>query len=491
MGFIDNLKRMVTNVLYMDEWFDNARRERLMRNANQRDYYLGAHEQQLATKRNQPDDNLTLNFAGLIVDRGITLLLGQGIEFDLPGDAEDYENPETGEVETVDPDNQRYIDAVWRVNKKDILLQKTAQFGGINGTGYLKIIPEYYPDEEYTSLPRLVALDPLYMTVDTQADDIDVVLSYTNRYNVTTGAGEEARKEVTLRDRVSVDKDGNPTIDALEIYGFMDVWKVQQWRNAADTGGKWAMIDEQLWEYEFPPIIHWQNLPLAGSVYGKSDISEDVLAVQDRINFIASNISKIIRYHSHPKTWGSGFSALGPGAKWGADDMIMVPSESGKIANLEMASDLASSLNYLYFLQRSMFDLSRTTDLASVQDKLGALTNFGLRVLFFDSLAKLESKRELYGEALCELNRRLLVLWAAEGIDTDGGAVVWPEVLPVSESEQTAALQSDMNNGLLSKETAAGIRGYDWQKEQERIAAENEANDSAGARLLAAFERGQ
>jgi hypothetical protein len=269
----------------------------------------------------------------------------------------------------------------------------------------------------------------------------------------------------------------------------MDVWKIQMWRNAANTGGKWILIDEQVWDEDFPPIVHWQNLPLAGSVYGKPDLSEDVIEVQDRINYIASNISKIIRYHAHPKTWGRG-TGVGPGAKWGADDLILLQGD-GQLANLEMQSDLASSQGYLSMLRQAVFDIARSVDLASMQDKLGALTNFGLRVLFYDSLAKLNSKRELYGEALVEVNRRLLVLSELPEIDTDGGVVVWPEPLPTSEAEQITGVQTAINLGLLSKETAAGILGFDWMKEQERIQGEQAGQDSIGVRLLRDFDRGQ
>lgn len=493
MGIFRNIQRFFNNIVLMDEWLDEGRRERLNSYATQRDYYLGNHRPQLRVKANAPDDNLTLNFAGLIVKRGVAMLLGQGLAFDLPGDAVMVVNPETEEEERVDPDNQRYIDAVWAANKKDILLQKTAQFGGINGTCYSKIQPGYHPSEDYPEgLPRLIALDPLYLTIDTDPHDIEAVVRYTNTYATNENGEEVGWKEVIERNLETVDEDGAPTIEAPQIAGFrLAGWFIRMYRNAAMTGGRWELVSEQLWEYEFPPILHWQNLPLAGSVYGESDISDDVLFVQDRINFVASNISKIIRYHAHPKTWGRGVGTGGPKVKWGADELVTFQGDNAMIANLEMQSDLSSSAAFLAFLRQVIFDIARTVDLASMQDKLGALTNFGLRVLFFDSLAKLDSKRELYGEALSEINRRLLVLWDAPDVDTDGGTVVWPEVLPVSESEQVTALQSDINLGILSKETAAGIRGYDWQKEQERIQGEQANEDSVGARLLAAFERGQ
>jgi hypothetical protein len=119
---------------------------------------------------------------------------------------------------------------------------------------------------------------------------------------------------------------------------------------------------------------------------------------------------------------------------------------------------------------------------------LGALTNFGLRVLFYDSIAKLNTKQELYGEALQELNHRLLVV--GEKSPTDGGAVVWPDTLPENETEEVQGLQFDLGAGIVSKQTAARDRGYDWEVEQERMDEERAGEGSLGELFLRQFEQG-
>jgi hypothetical protein len=60
----------------------------------------------------------------------------------------------------------------------------------------------------------------------------------------------------------------------------------------------------------------------------------------------------------------------------------------------------------LLSLKQGMMDITQTVDITSLQDKIGALTNFGLKVLYQDALAKLGVKRELYGDALLETVRR-------------------------------------------------------------------------------------
>ncbi len=169
--------------------------------------------------------------------------------------------------------------------------------------------------------------------------------------------------------------------------------------------------------------------------------------------------------------------------------MIVYSDQNALIQNLEMQSDLSSSLSFIRYLRQALFDVSRAVDIDSMADKLGSLTNFGLRVLYQDAISKLEEKRGLYAEAIVEINHRLLELAGAP--DTDGGEVVWPDVMPENELEVATAIKTDLELGLVSKQTAAGLRGYVWEDEEERMSDERVASDNVGAALLRAFGRGE
>lgn len=452
MGIGDTLRSRLIGWLFPAGGADSAWMQQLTDLATKRDYYNGAQKRQMKQKIGQADDNLTINFVQLIVERAISMQFGTGVEFELDVD---QESPPA-----------QYLQSVWEANKKDILLHKVGQFGAINGTCALKIIPNGVQHRVTNALlPRLIAIDPLYLRIIARPDDIDTVERYEIMYVIETENGSEGRKEVTMRDG--------------------GAWLVQYYISPKNTG-KWVLEREEPWLYPFAPIIHWQNLPNAGSTYGRSDI-EDVMELQDRLNFVAGNISKVIRYHAHPKTWGVGFAGDVGRVSWGADEMVTVPSTDGKIQNLEMQSDLASSLQYLTQLRQVTFDLSRTVDISSMSDKLGSLTNFGLRVLYQDATAKIQSKREICGDALADLNGRLLQLG---GYDVPGGTVVWQEMLPVDDSEQIAEDEFALGNKLVSRETVATRRGYDWETEQEKIQAEQAQGDNIGAALLRAFNGG-
>lgn len=449
MSIFTDIRTAWNNLINMD-LIVGSNRDRIQGYATNYNYYRGNQRPQLAARPGQADDNISLNFTGLIVNRAVTMLMGKSPRMVLPDDA-----------------SQEYIDNVWDANQGDILLHILATNGALYGTPYLKIIENgmAYKGQVY---PRLVALDPYLMTVETRPEDKARVNRYIMRFVITDLDGREtARREIT-----EIQDNGT--------------WIVINERSNSATGGQWVEFSEPVvFPYEFPPILHWQNLPLTSSVYGKSDI-EDVIALQDRVNFTASNISKIIRYHAHPKTWGRG-AGKAEKQSWGADDMVLYQGDNAMIQNLEMQSDLTSSREYMLTLRQAMFDITQTVDMTSMADKIGSLTNFGLRVLFMDALAKLNTKHQLYGEAIEETNRRLNIMRA--NLD-DGGMVEWDDPLPVNEAETAAADKFELDNGLVSKETVSTRRGNDWAQEQERLQAEQAAGDSLGATLLRAFNQG-
>ncbi len=444
--------------------FDQAFQRRVERVEVARNYREGLHRRQIAQKYNAPDDNITVNYTGLIIDKSISMLLGDDVRFDLPGDNETPED--------------EYIQAVWTANKKSITLMKAAYNAADCGTGYIKLQPNgvYHDGTPYT---RLIVLDPQFITMDVNPEDMEQVLRYTIQYVITGVDGKEkARKEVIEL------VDG-----AVDAQGFTSSlhWEISEHEASNSTGGRWVELSREVWGYDFPPIVHWQNLPDPNNVYGIPDLTDDLIALQDRLNFVMGNITKIIRYHAHPKTWGR---QLGNNTKteWGADELVVFNSDNAMLANLEMQSDLASSLSVYSSLRQALFDIAQTVDLGNIKDKVGALTNFGLRVIYQDALARIGVKRELLGEALEEINRRLLIIGGFA--NTDPGEVVWEDPLPVNDQEQVTALQAELNMGVVSKQTVSESRGHDWQTEQERMDAEKAAGDNIGAALLNAFNRG-
>lgn len=466
MSLIDNIYRNIAQRVV------DQLAERMVGDANQhivtaRRYRLGVHPAQLRVRPNQFDDNITMNFAGLVVARSVSQMLGRGLSFDFEGETE--------------TDQEVYCKAFWDANKQEILLHRAALAAAEAGTGYLFIIPDGVIGADGQSYPRLCVVDPAFVEMESLPEDHEVVIRYIIQYKFTGPDGKErARRRV-------IEHNAPETLEDGTIEGG-NTWTIIDWENSSEYNNKWTRVGQTDWPYDFPPMIHWQNLPAIGTPYGESDIPFDVLRLQDRINFSASNLSKIVRLFAHPKTWGK-FMGDTPKVQLGPDDMPNFNNEKAEINQLPPVGDLSAALDVFKSQRQAFFDVTRSVDIDSIHDKLGALTNFGLRVLYQDNLAKIGTKRELMGDALEEINRRVQVL--AGFATTVPARIIWPDFLPENEGENVEQERVLVEMRVKSRQSVAEGRGLDWETEQERMQGERAGEDNIGAAILRAFENDQ
>lgn len=456
MGIFDNLKDGIRDWIFGDDLYGIVD-ERVRAMQERRNYREGRHKPQIRPKPGKTDDNVYINFSGLVIDRSVSMLFGNGVEFDLPGEGDD--TPE-----------DLYLADLWEANKQDIFLHRWGLLASEDGTGYIKIVRDGVIGKMGVPRARLVLVDPKWVTMDTNPEDFEEVIRYTIRFDTVGPDGKKiARKQVhEIQDN--------------------NTWLISDYMSSSATGGKWVLMQQEPWEYEFPQILHHQNLPAPDNIYGTPDLTGDLLELQDKLNFVASNINKIIRLHAHPKNILYGF---------GTDNRDVLSLDIGEAmtANnadawwktVELQSDLKSSADFFLTLRQAFFDVARTVDIDSIGDKLGALTNFGLKVLYQDAINKIHTKQRLYGDALLELNRRLLVIGE---LNPDPGEIIWPEALPENGLEESQEYQTDIDMGILSKQTAAIKKGYDWEQEQERIQDERAQGENIGNMLVNQFFRG-
>jgi len=406
--------------------------------------YYGKFPPALKVKTGQIDDNVRLNYARMIVDKGVSFLFGQDIGFEID---------ETTETET-----EKWLAACWRANRKMTLLQNVALIGGVTGHAFIKIVPS----QPY---PRLVPIDSEMVTVSLAPDDAQAIIGYQIAY-----VARDPKTQKPIGVQQLIDQDGGRWIITDRV-GDMERLV-------------WTTVGETVWPYPFSPIVDCQNLPAPGEFWGCSDLEDDVLEILRAINFIASNTARIIRFHAHPKTWGRGFAAKD--LRIGVDETIVLPSENAELRNLEMQSDLASSLAYLDRLRQAMHEISRIPEVATGNlDSAGSLSGVALQILYQPLLEKTGTKRLLYGDMLVELNRRLL---AIGGFGDDIRTVIhWPELLPGDPMQERQAALIDHQLGV-STDTILQRLGYDPDLEREKTQA-NSAQ--LGEQILTAFDRGQ
>ena len=440
--------------------FNDARIETMNK---ARKYRQGAQPKTVRVKDGQTDDNITVNFIGLLVDRATALLFGDGVDFDLPG---------KGESET---DN--YINRVWEVNRKHELLIDTSDYGATYGTPCFQIRPNAIMHDG-AAYPEILCIDPRYLKIQTEPENYRAVAKYIIEYQIKVGENVPAK---TRRREIIPLK----SVDEVEQVEVIYSWRIDNY--IQNENGLLVLESSQNWEYDFPPILPFKNLPEAGSPYGRPDLTDDVLHIQDAINRVVTSTNKAIRLTAFQRLWGK-FLKNNDRVAMGMDNILSVDNEKAELNAIDAGSNFEGMIAFQQELRDALFTISRSADPNTVKDKVGQLTNFGLRILYKDAMDKLKTKRQLYGEALKELNRRLLLL---NGMEGDPGEIVWKEPLPQNETELVTGYKFDLDNKIASRETIRGKRGYDNEQEMERIKADDEQdaenNDNIGAGILTNF----
>lgn len=407
--------------------------------------YYGRMEKPLRVVEGRIDDNIRLNYGRMIVDKGVSFLFGQEVEFELD--------------ETSKTRAEEWLNGVWASNHKMTLLQNLALVGGVTGHGMIKIVND-------GQKLRLIVLDPETVTVNLAPDDLQEVLSYQISYSAKD---PKTQKPIGVRQ-------------------VIERTSPASWRIIDQVGNlerlTWQTVNEAVWPWAFSPIVDCQNLPAPGEYWGMSDLEDDVLEIIRAINFIASNTARVIRFHAHPKTWGRGFN--GRELKVGVDELIILPNEHAELHNLEMQSDLASSLAMQGQLKQALCEISRVPEVAAGNlDRVGALSGLALQILYQPLLEKTGTKRLLYGDLLIELNRRLLALGGfGEDLET---SLQWQEMLPGDPLLERQAAMIDRQLGA-SDDTLLTRLGFNPDVEREKRA---NAAGQLGESLLSNFDKGQ
>lgn len=429
--------------------------DRLQAIARSWDYYEGRHPPPLSVQPGQPDDNVIVNLARPVVDKGIALLFGREVTWQA-----DESAATTSDAET-------FLKAVWAANDKMVLLQEVAQNGALAGLCAVKVVPR--PGDKQRPF-RLVNLDPKNLTIDCDDEDIDDVERYVIQYTCCDAAGRELikRQEITAVEDERTD--------------LVTSWTIQNYV-AQGSGGKMLPDGPPIaWPYPLPPIVHAKNLPCANSVWGYGDL-EDV-AFNDAINLIASTTRKILRLHASPQTWIRGQN---PGLLRRDANQLWQLEEGTEIGNLEISAESLNAARQFYQdLRSAFFAMGRMPDVSQIGN-LGALTNFGLRVLFADALERTATKRNTYGGLLMRLNR-LLCLLGGTG-DNVTTTLTWPDPLPVNREEIVRTAQQEQAIGVTSDETIATDLGRDYAQEQARLDAERKARAARAPRIGASGPR--
>jgi len=407
-------------------------------------YYLGQHTKPLKVKPDDSDDNVIINLVRKTVNQSLSMLIGKMPTFTVENEAA-----------------QIVLDDIMKASDVHAYVYDLVIQGALCGHVFTKMA--YLSMDSKLWITKLVSLKPEIVTAYWQPDDMDKI----NAYKIEWTKGDDTHRE----DIVRMDEKS---------------WMIVQY--AKSRSSNWQHVgDDVVWKFPFPPVVDWKNLPSIDNYYGEPDITN--LGINDQINFAASNINRILKFHAHPRTIGVGIEKGGI-EDTTVDGLWTIANPDAKISNLEMQSDLSSSMSFLDSLQNAFNAEHRTVDMASMKDKIGQLTNFGLKVMFKEALDKANDKRLLYGAGLTTLLQNVL---AVHGYDEEV-AINWGAELPFNDREEIEGLEKELALGIVSKNTAAEDRGRDWEYEQERM-KEEKASEQLGlgavlAGAMREFDRG-
>jgi Phage portal protein, SPP1 Gp6-like len=423
---------MTPTKIDMTDIIDADDRERMDRIAKAYNAYMGASPDTLKRRKGEIDDNVKLNYARLIVDAGVAHLAGGETSLVAP--------------DTASPGVQEFVDETIRTNGGGLFLQRSAVSGAIGGTLYWRIQPR----EGKT--PRLVVLDPATVDLEWAPDDHETVTQYTVTWNTS-------------------DDDGMSCVRRQLVYPDATGWLIVD-QELVEDSGVWKTLNEEAWPYDFPPIVHAQNLPSPHEVYGIGDLEPDVLHLCTSIDRAASTINRILRLYGFPRTYGKmiGDNLLvdaNPGS------ILRLEHPSAELKNLEMQSDLSASIDYYRGLISSLHSVTRIPEVATGKlDGSGQLSALALKIMYAPLLQKTESKRRTYGAALVEAMRRCLeIAGYADVICT----IAWPDILPVDPEAQRRTALVDRQLGV-SQATLLEQLGYDPEVEDALRSEENAIN---------------
>lgn len=407
------------------------RTNRLLKITQWWNYYEGDQKKFLKIKDGDPDYNTIVNLCARVVDQSVNFMVGTVPTFEL-------QNQTTSDV----------LDAWLKVNDFEDFINDLMTMASVTGHAFVKLLKE---DGQNV---RPIVLDTSLVSVFWDPKDKSKAVAYMITWT-------DSQNNQIREDHVCLG----------------ETWEI---RSFTGKGNEWASIGVTRWPYPFSQIVEWKNLPSPRGYYGKSDI-ESVVNLNDAYNFRLSNNNKILFIHAHPRTiaFGVGKDQL---QKTAVDGLWSIPDANARVENLEMQSDLESSRLNAHEIKADFFSDSQTVDLAVVKDKAGSLTNFGLKLLFTEALAKNNKKRRLAGRGLANM---LTCVGTLLGQSWDGVKVIWGDPLPENRVEQVSNAKEEIAMEISSRQTQSERLGYDWDREQKQIADEKAASaTNLGALLM-------
>jgi hypothetical protein len=444
---------------------------RLRRYREYLDIYEGKHWLSTSGRRGGRS-TLTLNYARAVVDKGVSYLLGRGLNFAVPADAS------TGSGRAIATDSaeraERCLYDVYQDNNLDAVDMAAALNAGLLGDAVFKV---FYDTAERRV--RVVNVDPLAFFPRWSGDDLGSLWRVDLAYRLPA---HEVQRLYGRRSANGVTpvSGGKGTADEVEV--------VERWTTDEFT----LMVGREEVRagpnpYGFIPFVHVANLQPPNEYWGVSDL-RDVIGLNRALNERMSDQADLIRYHADPPVVFRGVSehtdlAVGPGTVW---DLPM----DGDVKLLEWQGAAPDVGDHIDRLLRAMYEISETPRTA-FGDSGRLLSGVALETELRPLIQKTLRKRVTWTAAL--RRRSAMVLQLAERFGVGGARVgeyapyrtrvIWPPMIPRDDAQEVQNNLALVQAGLRSHRTAMDALGTeDPEKELEQVLEDRTRLDRSSAR---------
>lgn len=400
------------------------------------DAYMGikprSHESSrlLVTEPGAIDDNVPVNIIKPIVQAQADYLFGDPgfptVELPTSVDGEDTD---------VDSQPEKWLKECFRLNNVKSLFLESGINGCLFGTPYIKIVTDNaFKNTSGTGkdYPRLVSLDPYNMTLVWAPMDTSDISQYI--WSAQQGNLHEPYYPFPVNTFQYTERTGAGT------------WQIRNtWAPVGTNQNEQSQGDTITWPYDWPPVLHWKNLPTPNQAYGDPDVDENLIQMQAALAYSLSKRQRVDRKNAHPKVHTSGMTA-----KLDPADEVWESDEDAKIELLSPKWDSTAAKQTGDDIYEYILELTSTPSIMLGRtDQMRITSGVAQLVRMAPALRKTGTRRLMAEPAIVELCRRLLELG---GFGPDCVVnVTWPELIPVDPLTRRQIAMIDYNLGVKSE----------------------------------------
>ncbi|MGE5617672.1 MAG: phage portal protein [Sphingomonadaceae bacterium] len=452
-----------------------ADKARLRRYAEYLEFYDG---KQWAKPRHGRS-NLVLNYARAIVDKGVSYLLGRGINFAVPPAGPSSEEQARASAA------EELLYRVYEGNDLEAVDIQGALNGAILGDTVFKVFWGQRSGgwSQGTEGIRVVNIDPFTFFPRWASDDPSTLLSVSLVYRLSAEEAERRWADAEPRGHGGTERGAFPRASASPCrHVGEEVEVVEEWTPSQFV---LAVGDREVLRapnpYGFIPFVHIPNVRPANEFWGTSDL-KDLMPLNRELNERMSDVADVIRFHCDPPVIFKGVTehsnlAVGPGTVWD------VP-EGAEVELLEWRGQAPAVHEHIERVMRAIHDVTETPKTA-FGDSGRLLSGVALETELQPLIQKTLRKRTWWNAGLRQRNRQILRIAELKGLGSFApyrSRVIWPPLLPADDEVEVRNNVALVAAGLRSRRTAMDRLGEENPEEELRRIGEEAGSTDGGTR---------